>query len=114
MSIHNAGGQAINRGVLFCVLEQTRSQVEEYQRCRNLFKEMVEISKSLSNLQLKVNQAEKGDPEENHTTDVATRYTAVIVRGIESLTGSGSAVDLEAVEIAVRRSVLPLAGHFVE
>ena len=114
MLIHSARGQAINRGVLFYVLEQTCSQVEEYQQCRNLFKEMVEISNSLSNLQLKVDQVEKGDPEENHTTDVAARYTPVIVRGIESLTGSGSAVDLEAVDIAVRRSVLPLAGHFVE
>ena len=75
MLIHSARGQVINRGVLFYVLEQTRSQVEEYQRCRNLFKEMVEISESLSNLQLKVDKAEKGDLEENPTTDVATRYT---------------------------------------
>jgi len=92
-------------------VDKTRAQLNEYHRFRNLGQQLLAVSEQICDLQTKQAEAQ---PVKKTARDGL--LVAEILWDMEALLGRQSLheLDLEALENAVRRQVLKLAGRAVE
>jgi len=95
-------------------VEQSKQQVAEYKRFRELSGELIEISDRICDLRLK--DLEGAREVETKKNAMAANLQGEIAREIEELFGSQALeeIDFEALERAMRRRGLQLAARLLE
>lgn len=110
---HPISGKTVTRIIpAGAAVDRTRAQLEEYHRFRRLVQQFTTVSEQVCDLQLR--QSELDDTKKKSTLDGL--LAAEILWDIEALVGRQSLaeLDLEALESAVRRQALRLAGRAIE
>jgi hypothetical protein len=95
-------------------VERTREHIGEYHRFRQLVQQLIAVSEKICDLQLR--QTSQAPEHDNKKTALDGLLAAEILWDVEALLGRQSLqdLDLEALEMAVRRQALHLAGRAVE
>ena len=110
-------GRRVNRGIPRDALEQTRAQLAEHARLKDLSRRLVEASEDLCRARLAAGRdAGRGTPKGGSGVRLTVAFAADIAAEIDALAGAGAAdgIDFEALETAVRRQALGLAARLVE
>lgn len=115
MVTHAVEGKTVSKAIPSGpAVERTRSQIAEYQRFRELARELVVTNEQLCDARLEESRGPSAS--ENKKTVLAEGMAAEVEQEVKALLGAAAVeeLDLEAVETALRRRALRVAARLLE
>ena len=93
-------------------MPQTREQIAEYQRLRDLIRDLVDVSEKTCEARIENRKTE----DDSKNTSLAAQLARDAAVEVDALLGSGASdgMNFEAIETAVRRQVMGLAARVIE